>query len=242
MWSSGCLVTKSFLTLWEPWTVARQASLSFTIYESLLTLMSVESVMPSNHLILCCPLLLPPIIPSIRVFSNELALPTRWPDYWNFSFSVSPTNEYSGLISFRTVSFNLLALHETLKNLLQHHSSKASVLQHSPFFMVQLLQPYRTTGITIALTAAAARSLQSCSTPSDPMDCSPPGSSVHGIFQARVLEWGAIAFSVALTKWTFFRAVIKSVITEEMSKDDTDKAIARALPVEKNLKLNFFWF
>ena len=242
MWSGGCLVTKSFLTLWDPWTVARQASLSFTIYKSLLTLMSVESVMPSNHLILCCPLLLPPIFPSIRVFSNELALPTRWPDYWNFSFSVSPTNEYSGLISFRTVSFNLLALHKTLKNLLQHHSSKASVLQHSPFFMVQLLQPYRTTGITIALTAAAARSLQSCSTPSDPMDCSPPGSSVHGIFQAGVLEWGAIAFSIALTKRTFFRAVIKSVITEEMSKDDTDKAIARALPVEKNLKLNFFWF
>ena len=106
--------------------------------------------------------------------------------------------------------------------------------------MVQLSHLYRAAGKTIALTAAAAKLIQSCQTLCEPMDCSPPGS-VHGIFQARVLEWGAIAFSVALTKWTFFRAIIKSVITEEMSKDNTDKAIARALPVERSLKLNFFF-
>ena len=197
--------------------------------------------MSSNYLILCCPLLLPSIFPSIRVFSNELALCIRWPDYWSFSFSVSPANEYSGLISFRTDWFVSLLSRRLSKSLLQHHNSKTSILQHSAFFMAQLLHPYRTTGKTIALTAAAAKSLQSCPTLCSPMDCSPPGS-VHGIFQARVLEWGAIAFSVALTNWTFFRAIIKPVITEEMSKDNTDKAIARALPVERSLKLNFFLF
>ena len=116
-------------------------------------LISIESVMPSNHLILCCPLLFPPsIFPSIRVFSNELVLPIRWPKYWSFSFSISPSNEYSGLISFRMDWLDLLAVQGTLKSLLQHHSSKASILRRSAFFTVQLSHPYMTTGKTIALT------------------------------------------------------------------------------------------
>ena len=122
-----------------PWTAARQASLSITNSRSLLKLMSIESVMPSNHLILCHPLLLlPSIFPSIRVFSNESALHIRWPNYWNFSFNISPSNEYSGLISFRIDWLDLLAVQGTLKSLPQHHSSKASILQCSAFFMVQL--------------------------------------------------------------------------------------------------------
>ena len=122
------------------WTAARQLSLSFTIIsQSLIKLMSIESVMPSNHLILCCPLLLlPSIFPSIRVFSNESAVQTRWPKYWSFSFSFSPSNEYSGLISYKIDWFDLLAVQGILKSLLQHHSSKASILQHSAFSMVQL--------------------------------------------------------------------------------------------------------
>ena len=115
--------------------------------------MSIESVTPSNHLILCRPLLLPPsIFPSIRVFSNESVLSIRWPKYWSFSFSISPSNEYSGWIYFRIDWLDLLAVQETLKSLLQHHSSKASILQCSTFFMVQLSHPYMTTGKTIALT------------------------------------------------------------------------------------------
>ena len=115
--------------------------------------MSIESVMPSNHLILCRPfLLLSSIFPSIRVFSNESALHIKWPKYWIFSFSISPSNEYSGLLSFRIDSLDLLAVQGTLKGVLQHHSSKASILQHSPFFIVQLSHPYMTTGKTIALT------------------------------------------------------------------------------------------
>ena len=118
--------------------------------------MSIESVMPSNHLILCCPLLiLPSIFPSIRVFSNESVLLIRWPKYWNFSFSISPSNEYSGLISFRIDLLDLLAVQGTLKSLLQHHSSKASILRRSAFFTVQLSHPYTTTGKTIALTRSA---------------------------------------------------------------------------------------
>ena len=115
--------------------------------------MSIESVMPSNHLILCCPLLiLPSIFPSIKVFSNELALRIRWPKYWSFSFNICPSNEHPGLISFRMDWLHLLAVQGTLKRLLQHHSSKASILQHSAFFIVQLSHPYMTTGKTIALT------------------------------------------------------------------------------------------
>ena len=115
--------------------------------------MSIESVMPSNHLILCHPLLLPPsIFPSFRVFSNESVLRIRWPKYWSFSFNISPSNEYSGLISFRMDWLDLLAVQGTLKSLLQYHSSKASILQRSAFFMVQLSHPYMTTGETIALT------------------------------------------------------------------------------------------
>ena len=122
-----------------PWTVAHQASLSFTIFQSLLRLMSIELVMPSSHLILCHPLLLlPSVFPSIRVFSSESALCIRWPKYWNFCFSSSPSNEYSGLISFRMDWLDLLAVQGTLKSLLQHHSAKASMLQHSASFMVFL--------------------------------------------------------------------------------------------------------
>ena len=132
------------------WTAAHQASPSVTNSRSLLRLMSIESVMPFNHLILCHPLLLPAIFPNIRVFSKELVLHISWPKYW--SFSISPSNEYSGLISFRIDWFNLLTVQGTLKRLLQYHSSKASVLQHSAFFIVQLSHPYMTTGKTIALT------------------------------------------------------------------------------------------
>ena len=134
-----------------PWTAAHQASLSITNSRSLLKLMSNKSVMPSNLLILCHPLLLPPsIFPSIKVFSNESVLSIRWPRYWSFSFSISPSNEYLGLISFRIDWLDLLAVQEILKSLLQCHSSKASILWHSAFFVVPLSHPYRTTGKTIA--------------------------------------------------------------------------------------------
>ena len=136
-----------------PWTVAHQASLSITNFWSLLRLMSIESVLPSNHVILYHPLLLQPSIsPSIRVFSNETVLCIRWPEYWIFSFSISPSDKYSGLISFRMDFLDLLAVQVTLKSLLQCHSSKASILQCSAFFIVQLSHPYMTTGKTIALT------------------------------------------------------------------------------------------
>ena len=136
-----------------PWTTTRQASLYITNFWSLLKLMSIESVMPSNHLILCRPLLLPPsIFLNIRVFSNESVLCIRWPKYWSFSLSISPSNECSELISFRIGWLDLLAVQGTLKTLLQHHSSKALALQCSAFFIVQLSHPYMTTGKTIALT------------------------------------------------------------------------------------------
>ena len=139
-----------FLT---PWTAARQASLSITNSWSLPKPISTESVMPSNHLILCFPLLfLPSIFPSIGVFSNELALHIRWPKYWSFSFNITPTNEHPGLISFRVNWLDLLAIQRTLKSLLQHHSSKASIPWCSVFFTLQLSHPYMTTGKTITLT------------------------------------------------------------------------------------------
>ena len=137
----------------NPWTTACQASLSFTISQSLFSLMSIESVMPSNHLIFCHPLLfLPSVFPSIRIFSNKSVLCIRWPKYWSLSFSISPSNEYPGLIFFRIDLFDLLVVQGTLKRLLQHHSSEPSILQHSTFFIVQLSHPYMTTGKTIALT------------------------------------------------------------------------------------------
>jgi len=146
-------VAQSCPTLCDPMNHSRQASLSITNSQCPLKPMSIESVMPSNHLILCRPLLLlPSIFPSIRVFSNESALHTRWPKYWSFSFNISPTNEHPGLISFRMDWLDLLVVRGTLKNLLQHHSSKASILQRSAFFIVQLSNPYMTTGKTIALT------------------------------------------------------------------------------------------
>ena len=132
---------------------AHQASLSTTNSQSPFKLMSIKSVMPSNHLILCHPFLLPPsIFPRIRVFSSESVLHIRWPKYWNFSFSISPSNEYSGLIFFRMAWLNLLAVQGTLKSLFQHHSSKASILWHSVFFIIQLSHPYMTIGKAIALT------------------------------------------------------------------------------------------
>ena len=136
----------------NPWIAARQASLSITNSPSSPKLMCIESVMPSSHFILCRPVLLPPIPPSIRVFSNESILCMRWPKYWSFSLTISPSNEHPGLISFRMDWLDLLAVQGTLKSLLQHHSSKASILQCSAFFTVQLSHPYMTTGKTIALT------------------------------------------------------------------------------------------
>ena len=164
---------------------------------------------PSNHPILCYPLLLvPSIFPSIRVFSNESALRIRWPEDWNFSFNISLSNEYSGLMSFRMDWLDLLAVRGTLKSLLQHHSSKASILWCSAFFIVQHSHPHITAGKTIALTRwtfvgkvvsllfnmLLAKSLQLCPTLCDPRDGSPRGSSVPGILQARTLEWVAISF------------------------------------------------
>ena len=135
-----------------PWTAAHQASLSITNSWILLKLVSIESVIPSSHLILCRPLLLPSIFPSIRIFSNESALHIRWPKYWSFSFNISPSNEYSGLISFRMDWLDLLVVQGTLKSLLQYDSSKASILWCSAFFIFHLSHPYMTTGKTIALT------------------------------------------------------------------------------------------
>ena len=136
-----------------PWIAARQASLCITNSQSSLRLTSIELVMPSSHLILCRPLLLlPPIPPSIRVFSNESTLRMRWPKYWSFSFSIIPSKEHPGLIAFRMDWLDLLTVQGTLKSLLQHHSLKESILQHSAFFTVQLSHPYMTTGKTIALT------------------------------------------------------------------------------------------
>ena len=137
----------------NPWTAVHQASLSITNSQSLLKLMSIKSVIPSNHLILCRPLLLlPSILSSIKVFSNESVLCIRWPKYWSFSFHISPSNKYSGLISFRMDWLDTLAVQGTLKSLLQHYSLKVSILQHSAIFIVQLSYPYMTTGKTIALT------------------------------------------------------------------------------------------
>ena len=174
--------------------------------------MSIKSVMPSSHLILYRPLLLlPPILPSIRVFSNESTLRMRWPKYWSFSFSIVPSKEIPGLISFRMDWLDLLVVQGTLKSLLQHHSSKASIPWRSAFFTVQLSHPYMTNRKTIALTRRtfvgkvmsllfnmlSAKLPQSCPTLCDPVDSSPPGSPVPGILQARTLEWVAISFSNA---------------------------------------------
>ena len=150
--SSVQLLSRVWLFV-TPWIAARQASLSITNSWSLPKLMSIQLVMPSSHLILCRPLfLLPPTPPSIRVFSNESPLRMRWPKYWSFSFSIIPSNEHPGLISFRMDWLDLLAVQGTPKSFLQHHSSKASILQHSAFFTVQLSHPYMTSGKTIALT------------------------------------------------------------------------------------------
>ena len=161
-WTSGHLkpgsvsLVQSLSYVWLfviPWTTACQVSLSITNSCSLLKIMAIELVIPSNHIILCCPpLFLPSIFPKIRVFSNESVLHIRWPKYWSFNFSISPSNEYSGLISFRTDWLDLLAVQGTLKSLLQYHSSKASILWCSVFFMVQFSHPYMTTGKTTALT------------------------------------------------------------------------------------------
>ena len=146
------LSVQSFRLFVTKWIVAHQASLSITNSWSSLKLMSIELVMPFNPVILCCPFFLPSVFPSIRAFSNESVLHIRWPKYWSFSFSISPSKEYSGLISFRIDSFDLLAVQRTIKSLLQHHSSNASILWHSAFFTVRLSRPYITTGKTRALT------------------------------------------------------------------------------------------
>ena len=150
-----------------PWTAAYQASLSITNSQSLPKLMSIELVMPSNHLILCRPLLLlPSIFPNIRVFSNESTFHIRWPKYWRFSFDISPSNEHPGLISFRMDWLDLLAVQGTFKSLLQHHSSKASILLRSAFFIVQLSHPYMTTGktnFTVLIQASIISHLNCCS-------------------------------------------------------------------------------
>ena len=156
LYSQTLIVVQSLSCVWlfvTPWTAAQQASISFTISRSLLTFISIESLMLSNQLSFRCPLLfLPSIFPNIRVFSNELALRIRWPKYWSFSFSISPSIEYPGLISFRIDWFDFLAVQGALKSLLQHHSSKASILWCSAFFIVQLSHPYMTTRKAIALT------------------------------------------------------------------------------------------
>ena len=152
-WFSSVQSLSRILLFVTPWTAVCQASLSITNYWSPPKPISIVLVMPSNHLILCHPLLLPPsIFPSIRVFSNESALRIRWPKYWSYSFSISPSNEHPGLISFRMDWLDLLAVQGSLKSLLQYHSSKASILWLSAFFIVQLSHPYMTTGKTIALT------------------------------------------------------------------------------------------
>ena len=152
MWHSRFSSVQFSRSVVTPWTAVCQASLSITNSPSLLKLMSVESVMPSNHLIHCGPLLPPLIFPSIRVFSDESVLCIKWPKYWSFSFSISPSNEHPGLTSFRMDWLDLLAVQGTLKSLLQHHSSKTSIFQCSAFFTVQISYPYMTTGKTIALT------------------------------------------------------------------------------------------
>ena len=153
MWLSSAQLLSHVQLFVTPWTAACQAYLSITNSQSLLKLMSIESVKSSNHLILCRPLLLlPSIFPNIRVFSYDSALHIRWPKYWSFSLNISPSSEHPGLISFRTDWLELLAVQGTLKSLLQHHSSKASILRRSAFFIVQLSYPYMTTGKTITLT------------------------------------------------------------------------------------------
>jgi len=191
------------------WTAACQVSLSITNSWSLPKLMSIESVMPSNHLILCHPLLLlPSIFPSIRVFSNESALHIRWPKYWSFSFNISPSNEHPGQISFRMDYLGLLAVQGTLKSLLQHHSSKASILLHSAFFIVQLSHPYVTTGKTIALTAAA-KSPQSCLTLCDPIEAAHQAPLSLGF--SRQEHWSELPFPSPMhesEKWKWSRSVV----------------------------------
>ena len=161
IWNLSVFLFAHFSSVWSlsqvwlfttPWTAERQASLSITNSRSLLKLRSIELVMPSNHLTLCHSLLLLSIFSSIRVFSSESALHIRWPKYWSFNFNISPSNKYSGLISFRIDCLDILAVQGTLKNLLQHHSSKASILRHSAFLTVQLSHPYMTIRKTIALT------------------------------------------------------------------------------------------
>ena len=181
-----------FATLW---TVACQVPLSSTISQSLLRFRTIASVMVSNHLILCgLLLLLPSVFPSIRVFSNRLACRIRWPKYWNFSSS--PSNKHSELISFKIDWFDLLAIQGTLKCLTQHHDLKASILQHSAFFTVQLSHSYLCVRVCVCVCVCVCVLVaQLCLTLCNPTDYSPPGFSVHGILQARILEWIAIPFS-----------------------------------------------
>ena len=199
--SSSLQALSRVQTFATPWTAARPASLSINNSRSLSKLMPVESVMPSNHLIICHPLfLLPSILPSIRVFSSKSVLCIRWPKYWNFSFNISPSNEHSGLLSFRMDWFVFLLVQGTLKSFLQHHSSKASILWCSTFFIAQLSHPYMTTGKTIALTRwtffSKVMSLLFNMLSRLVIAFLPRSKyTVHGILQARILEWVTISFS-----------------------------------------------
>ena len=193
------LFSQSLSRVWlfvTPWTAAHQASLFITSFRSPLKPMSTESEMPSNHLILCRPLLiLSSVFPNIRVFSKESILHIRWPKYWSFSFSISPSNEYSGLKSFRMDWLDFLAVQGILKSLLQHHSSKASILRHSrklPRTIIEWTRMYIPHDLIKNINH---KSLQSYLTLCNPMDCSLPGSSVHGILQTRILEWVVMTFS-----------------------------------------------
>ena len=178
-------VAQSCLTLCDSMHCTRQAFLSITNSQSLLKLMSIELVMPSNHLILCHPLVLPPsIFPSIRVFSNESVFPIRWPKHWNFSFSIRPANEYSGLISFRIDWLDLLAVQGTLKSLHQYHSSKASIFRLK---FLQLSHPYLTTGKNIALTGEGNGKPLPYSCPESPMNSMKTGTYLHKIFQSKIV-------------------------------------------------------
>ena len=204
-------VAQSLLTLCNPMDCSTPGFPVYHPSHSLLKCMSIESVMPTNHLILYLSLLLPPsIFPSIR----ESVLPIWWPKYWSFSFSICPSNEYSGLISFRIDWFDLLEVQGTLRSLLQHHSSETAILWCTALFIVQpstYIHGYGKWLLWFSSVQFISVS-QSCLTLCDPMDCSLPGSSVHGIFQARVLEWGAIAFSDPIP-WPNFNSLMSALLS-----------------------------
>ena len=208
-----------------PWTAACQASLSITNSRGLLKLMSIGLVMPSNHLILCYPLLLPSIFPSIRVFSHESVLHIKGPKDWSFSFSISPSNEYSGLISFRMDWLGLLAVQGTLKSLLQYHSSKALIIRCSAFFIVQLSHAYMTTGETIALTrrtfVGRVMSLPIRTRPNFPLSQSLPSGSFHKPNKRNMLTSLGHKESWAPKNWWFWTVVLEKTLESPLDCKET---------------------